>query len=186
MKLQDALLWYDDNTTNEEEKICLITKQPIQHEIILKCNHCFEYDALLKYYIKTISPYLTHCCPYCRMKHDGFIPLYESCDFINTIYEPDRKRYFKNNSYITCDYCLKSGKNKGVICGKVGHKYSKGNYCTRHHNLILKSNTKNALPVVSCCKILKSGCQCKNKMFDEETGFCKRHLNLNNKLNNSS
>lgn len=186
MKLKDALLWYDDNTTNEEENTCLITKQPIQHEITLKCNHSFEYDALLKHYIKTKSQYLTHSCPYCRKIHDGFIPLYESCDFINTIYEPNRKRYFKNNSYLTCSYCMKSGKNKGTICGKVGHKYNNGNYCTRHHGLILKSIAKSTTPFVSCFKILKSGSQCKCKMFDQETGFCKRHYKLNNKLNNSS
>jgi hypothetical protein len=187
MKLKDALKWYDESPTSNNDNVCLISKQPISNKITLKCGHCFEYDSLLKYYIKSKSYPSSHKCPYCRETYNGFVPMYENSDYLKSINDQIIiKKYFRSNDYLKCEYCFKTGKNKGNICNAVAHKFDNGNYCNRHHGMINKCNKKKNEVVVQCCKILKTNKQCKNKMFDPTTGLCKRHFNLYNKLNNSS
>ena len=42
MKLSDALKLFDESETDQStRKECLITRQEIKNEIILKCNHSF-------------------------------------------------------------------------------------------------------------------------------------------------
>ena len=48
MKLSDALKLFDEVQSDNSVKECLITRQEIKNEMTLKCNHSFEYDALLK------------------------------------------------------------------------------------------------------------------------------------------
>lgn len=181
MKLSDALKLFD----NEEEdssirKECLITRQEIKNEIVLKCNHSFEYNALLKHLLNTQSRYEYHKCPYCRCRIDNFIPYYQ-IDNNNDV--EINKNIFKKNNYITCSYCFVSGKNKGTPCGKVGHKFKNGEYCHSHYKQVMKNEEKNMLVSKNkiivkkqqCCKILKNGNQCKLNCFNIDTGLCKRH-----------
>ena len=136
MKLSEAFkLFGDDNGESSTRKECLITRQEIKNEIILKCNHSFEYDALLKGLFGTQPHFDYHKCPYCRKVHSGFIPFCQDIDskecgdeLLNTI----NRNVFKKNDYITCSHCFVSGKNKGKICGKNGHKFNEGNYCFAH------------------------------------------------------
>ena len=182
MKLSDALQLFDkEQSDNSVRKECLITRQEIKNEIVLKCNHSFEYNALLKHLVGTQRHYDNHKCPYCREINSGFIPFFQSPDstergeeLLNKI---DRN-IFRKNEYTTCSYCFVSGKNKGKCCGKVGHNFNEGNYCFTHYKQIASKNVKMSSPKVTkphCCHILKNGNQCKLKCFNTETGLCKRH-----------
>jgi hypothetical protein len=185
MKLSDALKLFDESETDQStRKECLITRQEIKNEIILKCNHSFEYDALLKHMIGSQRHFDYHKCPYCRKVNSGFIPFCQNPDstksgeeLLNTV----NRNVFKKNEYMTCSYCFASGKNKGKLCGKVGHKFNDGTYCFAHYKQVTKHKIKMSAPKESkpqCCHILKNGNQCKLKCFNNETGLCKRHDKL--------
>jgi hypothetical protein len=172
MKLSDALkLFSDDETDVSMRKECLITRQEIRNEIILKCNHSFEYEALLKQLMSSQRHYDYHKCPYCRRVNSGFIPFCqnpdsEKCgeDLLNTI----ERNIFRKNDYITCSYCFVRGKNKGKCCGKVGHKFNEGNYCFSHYKQVTRqkiSSSTDKPTKQQCCQILKNDNQCKLKCF---------------------
>lgn len=182
MKLSDALKMFDkEQSDSSVRKECLITRQEIKNEIVLKCGHGFEYDALLKHLTVTQRHYDYHKCPYCRKINSGFIPFYQTycntkCgeELLNSI----NQNIFKKNEYTTCSYCFVSGKNKGKCCGKVGHKFNEGHYCFTHYKQIIRQNKKLSSPKETkpqCCQILKNGKQCKLKCFNNENGLCKRH-----------
>jgi hypothetical protein len=178
MKLNDALDWLNHNENlqvHEYSNICYITKQPIQDRIELACGHAFEYDSLLNHLIVTQrSVYSHHTCPYCRIKHNMYIPYHEGAVVVDRKY---RSYMFKNN-YIKCDYTFKSGKRKGESCNDCGHSFACGNYCFRHKSIIEKRKIKNT----SCCKqLLKNGNPCTCIVFDLDDMLCKRHYNLKNK-----
>jgi len=182
MKLSDALKLFDEGESDSMiRKECLITRQEIKNEIVLKCNHSFEYDALLKNIFGCQQNYQYHKCPYCRKVNPGFIPYCQHPDnnkvgqeLLDTI----ETGIFKKNEYITCSYCFSGGKNKGKSCGKWGHRFNEGNYCFAHYKQITKKKTNTPLSKTTkkqCCKILKNGNQCKLKCFNNENGLCKRH-----------
>lgn len=186
MKLSDALKLFDESESDSTiRKECLITRQEIKNEIILKCNHSFEYDALLKNIYGCQKNYQYHKCPYCRTINSGFIPFCQNPDsdkmgqeLLDTI----DLNIFKKNDYFTCSYCFSSGKNKGKSCGKWGHRFKDGNYCFNHYKQISKKkiNSLSKCQKKQCCKILKNGNQCKLKCFNNESGLCKRHDKLEN------
>lgn len=184
MKLSDALKLLDNEVESSSRNQCLITRQPIKNEIVMKCNHAYEYDALLKHFISTQNKYDYHKCPYCRSKYGNFIPYYQTSEpallngteLLNTI----NKTMFKKNDYIQCEHVFKSGKNKGKMCIKPGHKFCEGNLCFTHYAqkseyLEKKKNSKK------CNHILKNGNRCSCNMFCEKSGLCKRHYNMLNK-----
>jgi len=182
MKLSDALKLVDeDETDSSSRKECLITRQEIKNEITLKCNHSFEYDALLKQIFECQVSYYYHKCPYCRKINSGFIPFHQNPDderYGEELLKEINRNIFKKNDYITCSYCFVGGKNKGKMCGNVGHKFNEGNYCFTHYKQITKQKTITEVikpKKQQCCKILKNGNQCKLKCFNTKNGFCKRH-----------
>ena len=103
MKLSDALKMFDkEQSDSSVRKECLITRQEIKNEIVLKCGHGFEYDALLKHLTVTQRHYDYHKCPYCRKINSGFIPFYQThcntkCgeELLNSI----NQNIFKKNEY---------------------------------------------------------------------------------------
>ena len=183
MKLSDALKLFDENESDATiRKECLITREEIKNEITLKCNHSFEYDALLKNIFGCQQNYHYHKCPYCRKVNSGFIPYCQHPDdnkmgeeLLNTI----DQTMFKKNEYITWSYCFSSGKNNGKPCGKGGQKFNLGNYCFAHYKQTTKQKSPSENTKKQCCKILKNGNQCKLKCFNHDTGLCKRHEKLN-------
>lgn len=185
MKLSDALKLFENDVSHHSiRKECLITRQEMKNEFMLKCNHSFEYEALLKYLIGSQRQYDFHKCPYCRKVNTGFIPFYQNPDskeFGEELLNKINRNLFQKNEYVTCSYCFRGGKNKGNYCGKVGHKFNEGNYCFAHYKQITKQKTKTSGKFVKqqCCKILKNGNQCKLKCYDTETGLCKRHYKSN-------
>lgn len=175
MNLKDAFELIDAESNKSTKKECLITRQPIENEISLKCGHCFEYNALLQNMMYTQTVYNFHRCPYCRRKFENFIPFYEINDNIENVYNKN-KQVFKKNDYLRCHHVFCSGKNKNNLCGKSANKFNTGIFCYQHYN---KSKSTNKLP---CSKILKNGNQCKCKMYDSESKLCKRHYNILNKI----
>lgn len=185
MKLSDALLWAEEQETNaivskEEDHVdndvplCMITKQLIQHKMTLKCGHSFEYSALYQNYAQNQKKFKYHYCPYCRQWFPLFIPFHEEA----LSFTPKSYTMFSNN-YLTCQYVYKSGIKKGCVCARSAHVFKSGIYCTQHRN---KKEVENRDVVVHLCKqTLKNGKPCSCKVYDEESGLCKRHYNIKNK-----
>ena len=180
MNLEDAMKWLDNyeemNKVENENTICYITKEPIKNKIVLKCSHEFEYDALLSHYLTTQKNPSFHGCPYCRTKMDLFIPYYENNNVIK--FKPTNS-IFKNN-YLKCSHTYTKGKKKGTQCECPGQKFLNGVYCFNHRNIRFRMKKENKESKI-CTQILKNGNPCKCKVFDEESGLCKRHYNLKNK-----
>jgi hypothetical protein len=185
MKLSDALLWAEEQETNEivskEEEtnddvpLCMITKQPIQHKMTLKCGHSFEYSALYQNYIQNQKKFKYHYCPYCRQWFPLFIPFNE----LALPFTPKSYTMF-SNKYLTCQYVYKSGIKKGCVCTRSAHIFKNGTFCTQHRNR-KEPKKKRDVTVNLCKQTLKNGKPCTCKVCDEESGLCKRHYNLKNK-----
>ena len=182
MKLKDAMKYCNllEETIDSKniDDFCLITKMPINNKITLPCNHVFEYDALLNNLLYSQTNYTYPICPYCRKKHDGFIP-YNNNTSVKIIHK--NYKIFNTNNYIKCSYCFKSGKSKNTNCEKVGHFFDNNHFCFQHGKKY--EDSKN---ILLCKHILKNGNNCKFKCFNKEDGLCKRHYNMNikNKLYN--
>ena len=90
----------------------------------LDCGHTYHYECILKTY--THNRIKTQC-PLCR-KNGGLLPLVNGIKKIyNKIHKIDSDNPYEN---IMCNAILKTGKNKGNVCGK----YCKLGYfqCNRH------------------------------------------------------
>lgn len=173
MNLNDAMKWLNEynNQIKDSSECCYITKQPIKDEIKLECSHSFEYSALLNHLYVTQNKFKFHICPYCRKKHPLFIPYYETCEIQNI-----KPSNFDNN-YLKCTHCYCSGKYKGIQCSAPAHKFYNGIYCFKHKNIRRRKQKSNE----PCSQRLKNGKPCSCKVFDIESGLCKRHYNLKNK-----
>lgn len=179
MNYQDALEMFE-HVTNETpitSNECLITRQPIENEIILKCGHMFEYNALLNNLYTTQQSFNYHSCPYCRCTFQNFIPFYECCQDNITIDERKKTKMFRKNDYLTCQHVFLSGKRKNEYCNKDANQYNIGVFCSFHNKQ--KTQKKSNNYICLCTKILKNGKTCKNKMYDNETNLCKRHYQQN-------
>lgn len=197
MNLKDALKWADENEIIEDEiNICLISGQPIAHEIQLECGHKFNYKHLLNTVLerhyssrRKYNKITKHKCPYCRKEFSGFIPY---CEMEATDDMMKHKTYFNhfNNNILTCSHKYCSGKNKGQSCSKSGQYFKNGIYCFQHNNLINKRKQKKLVnndnkdnndkkaDFVQCSFILKNGNQCKCKANPKcDFGYCTRHFN---------
>jgi len=105
---------------------------------ILKCNHTFHYECLMKSFqnaagVGGSSKYKKACnhCPYCR-KNGDYLPLVNGIKKVipnvhcmNTTKSiQDKKLILKNDYSKKCVFILTRGKNKGSECGKnciLGH-----------------------------------------------------------------
>ena len=175
MNLNDAMKWLDEHNNEIKDnniQTCYITKQPIDHEIKLQCSHSFEYFALLNHLMITQKNSKYHVCPYCRTKHDLFIPYYE----IYNMQHPKPSMF--NNNYLKCSHHYCHGKNKGKQCESPGHIFNNGIYCFKHKNLRKRSQKSKIYSTEICKQTLKNGKPCSCKVFDVESGLCKRHYNL--------
>ena len=170
MNLSDAFNLLESDKCISSSYECLITREPIRHEIKLKCGHCFEYSALINNLKNTQQTFNYHSCPYCRRSFKNFIPLYEEC--LDEIPKDINCKIFNKNDYLTCQYIFSSGKCKGEFCSKNANKYKDGIFCPSH---LKQTQNKNKC---SCSKILKNGKKCKNKIYDVKTQLCKRHYNI--------
>jgi len=120
---------------NNEEEECSIcgTSLNEKYSFVLKCNHRFHYECLLSSFkeIKKTAIKNNYCnrCPYCR-RACGVLPIVNglktiTCQIHYKITDEVPKYEEKR-----CQGILKTGKNKGSICGKkcqLGYEY-----CKRH------------------------------------------------------
>ena len=82
-------------------------------------------------------------CPYCRNITNNILP-YIKLENIEKIWGVNQPKKF-SLSLFKCEYIYKSGKNKGICCGKTADKFDFGNFCTKHFKI--KKNK---------CKLCKS------------------------------
>ena len=179
MNLTDALLWIEDNEeTFNSDNICLISKLPIENEIVLPCGHKFDYIYLYDFLksFKYKNPKIKNSiqCPYCREKFEGFIPYYEIPCMIKETANINYTTKFKNN-ILKCSYEFKSGKKKGLKCECCAHKFKIGTYCLTHKNKIQNKIEKQKNSIVNQCQGLTSKnerCKCK---AIKDSNYCRHH-----------
>ena len=119
---------YDNSVNN-----CMICFNPIKDQIKLDCNHSFCYQCLLESYKGNKCNFYTkshRICPYCR--HPGkYLPLQDGSNPIKGIHREYGKK--KKKEFKKCKAVLKSGVNKGQVCG-CRVKDPKSEFCGRHKN----------------------------------------------------
>ena len=185
MNLNDAMCWLEENEPEiDKDDVCLISKMPIENEIVLKCGHKFDYKYLYEYMISSErinGKYNKHQCPYCRKKFDGFIPYYEIPSMqIYSLFE-EKKRItsrFKNN-ILKCSHSYKQGKNKGSQCGCSAHNFKIGIYCVKHKNMIIKKENISSKNITfikenQCQGITSKNIRCKCKSVNG-SNYCRHH-----------
>lgn len=128
---------------SKNEDICMITFEPLVKPIIkLKCNHSFNYDAILKevkkqkLFINKAEVqklnYFSIKCPYCRTVQNKLLPYFSGEKKIKSVNWP--KTLCMNYEYDKCQYTFLSGKNKGSLC----EKDCLGKYCSKHKKILKK------------------------------------------------
>ena len=167
----------------DDDNLCLIDGTPLQHNCIeLRCKHKFNYLSILQEFkiqknintleVQKLKNYQVKC-PYCRSIQEGVLP-YRENEFpikLKGINWPPSK-VFKNKK---CMAILKSGKNKGQVCGK----FCCGEYCPRHQKIIEKNAAKKQKNNASCIGLIKQGkrkgelCGCKCLKNQK---YCGRHI----------
>jgi len=121
---------------------CLISKEPIENNITLPCNHAYEYIYLYEEIKVQKQRHKTYFkCPYCRHMYNGTIPYYEidGVDKITNINHNHR-------NLLNIHKCLHTN------CTRGANKYKNGFYCNKH----VQVSTNH------CSAICKNGNPCKN------------------------
>tara|TARA_X000000950_G_C13921048_1_gene663371 strand:+ start:16321 stop:16833 length:513 start_codon:yes stop_codon:yes gene_type:complete len=155
-----------------KDTVCLISKDTLEENCItLSCGHSFNYVPLYneiifqKRYVNNLEInkllYNQIKCPYCREISNKLIP-YQERDGVYKLYGVNSPDKYAMPIY-KCEWVYKSGKKKGRVCNSVAGLYNHGCYCSKH------LDTSH-----QCCKILKNGNQCKNKVKISGT-LCYRH-----------
>lgn len=128
--LIDSLLSIDNIDFIEDDSQCKICFQKKDEQLELKCGHSFCYDCLVESFKGNKCNYCKksdyRICPYCRTPCT-FLPLKEGIIPIKGVH----REYGKKKKLIvsTCKGIIKSGPNKGKICGC---SVKTGEYCGRH------------------------------------------------------
>lgn len=134
---------YQENESDYDNN-CLISGVTLNSEtsIKLECGHSFDYEALFndiqesKYgnsynYSYNYNKLRDHQlrCPYCRQIQDCILPYYPDVikKRVRGVNYPFNWGMGKN----VCNYAFKSGKNKGVLCGRKCHREK----CHQHYLL---------------------------------------------------
>jgi len=147
----------EDEDEDAPSKTCYITNEPLDPEtkIILDCKHEFNYEPLYhevkqqklghnSYRRKHLGPNQIRC-PYCRHVQNKILPYHPSVPGIEKIRTIN---YSTNNSMTRqkCSYIIKSGKNKGILCGTPCYF----GMCTKHmvfENKRAQAQAQKCIPV---------------------------------------
>lgn len=160
MKLSEALFLYDDSD-DENEEVCLISKEPIINKLTLPCGHSFECQYIKKEFSSQLNNHIPTKCPYCRKQYNRMIlPYYEIkepsgiVDGENDNSEIDYSKYQSIYSSVKlypshklvdcfkCEYSFKTGKNKGCLCNANANHFKFGNYCSKHFKKYVEAKIK--------------------------------------------
>ena len=137
----------------KEEEICPINSCPFDdNAITLPCTHKFNYIPLFKYIYSikkksnrynTVKLHINELqCPMCRIVSKQLLPFIPHENIktrILGITSPSKYCI----SHKTCSKHLRSGKNKGKLCGKPGYHTIHGDLCEKHHRLVRKPPPTN-------------------------------------------
>ena len=142
----------NDNEESEKEKVCLLTNEKLSRNFItLPCGHKFNYSALcdeiiqskqyLKYNKFPLKSYQIRC-PYCRTRHNNLLIWIPN---ENVKYNKLVHSLTKPLKHKECQYCYKSGKNKGKKCSDPrGYEGENGLvFCRKHWKQYEKKKQKN-------------------------------------------
>jgi hypothetical protein len=146
---------------------CLISKEPIEHNITLPCNHSYEYIYLYEEIKVQKQRHKTYFkCPYCRHIYNGTIPYYD-IDGVEKITNVNHN----HRSLLNIHKCSHTN------CIKGANKYKTGFYCNKHVNT----------NVIHCSAICKNGNPCKNSIkADNLCNIHKKKVNKNIIVSNSN
>ena len=132
-----------DDESEQTEK-CLLTHLPLEENYItLDCQHKFNYlpiynevvnQKMSNNYLETTYLSINQIkCPYCRTITDKLLPYIEH---ENVLYKRGVNFPMKYCLKIhTCQWVIKSGKNRNSICGKSALKTENCTYCSSHLQL---------------------------------------------------
>lgn len=129
-------------------EVCLISKEPMEHEIRLPCNHAFDYIYLYHELVeqKRLQPKGFNC-PYCREPYETTIPYYE----IEGVGKKIKINYSTRTMPLL--HCL--------LCSEPAHQFKHGVYCIKHSKL-----------KKFCLGVCKNGESCKNTTLEL---YCRIH-----------
>ena len=127
----------EDALKNDDEEVCLISKDPLnQYNITLECKHSFNYIPLYneikkqklennKLSYTKLNIYEIQC-PYCRNIQNKLIPYFPLYDInrIIGVNSPEIYTMLPNK----CEHVFKKGKNKSLVCNKDCYL----NFCKNH------------------------------------------------------
>lgn len=133
----------DDTVNDKPHELCLLTNTILgKNHITLPCEHKFNYvplyneivhSKMYQKYNKYPLKYNQVKCPYCRTTHDKllvWIP-HEELIFNKLAASSSATKCLPHKQ---CEYCFKSGKNKGKKCDSMNAYESKDShiFCSKH------------------------------------------------------
>ncbi len=126
----------NDNNENNKNK-CLISGESLNEDsVTLLCNHSFNYESIFNEVIrqkKNVHNYELIIlnknqikCPYCNSIQNKLLPnlLNNKFEDVEDVNYPLNKCMYR----FKCNHIMKSGKNKGNLCGKNSNE----KYCKIH------------------------------------------------------
>lgn len=152
----DIDFWSELNDdTEDKDKIekCLLTNSPLSRNYItLPCGHKFNYKPLFneiihsknyqKYNKFPLKNYEIRC-PYCRTRHKKLLPWIpiEGVEYNRLACS---KIKGSTISHKKCEYCYKTGKNKGKKCGDCRAYEGEDGLvlCLKHRKQLAKNKSK--------------------------------------------
>ena len=143
----------DDSEDKDKIEKCLLTNAPLSRNYItLPCGHKFNYKPLFneiihsknyqKYNKFPLKNYEIRC-PYCRTRHQKLLPWIpiEGVEYNRLACSKIRG---SNISHKKCEYCYKTGKNKGRKCGDTRAYEGEDGLvlCLKHRKQLEKNKSK--------------------------------------------
>ena len=143
----------DDSEDKDKIEKCLLTNAPLSRNYItLPCGHKFNYRPLFneiihsknyqKYNKFPLKNYEIRC-PYCRTRHQKLLPWIpiEGVEYNRLACSKIRG---SNISHKKCEYCYKTGKNKGRKCGDTRAYEGEDGLvlCLKHRKQLEKNKSK--------------------------------------------
>lgn len=133
--IEDGIDFYKElnecDVDDNQDETCLISHEPLirQQTVKLLCGHKFNYLPLFNEIysqkkclnvleVKRLSINQLKC-PYCRNIQNKLLPYIPQIDGVKRVYGVNSPEKWEMKNYLCeCNYVYKSGKKKGLVCGK--------------------------------------------------------------------